>query len=82
MKITIFKMDHKFAAKFETGLFEQTYKFRESETLFDLESMQQLISPAFQQEVLDLFKVMNNTRKEAFNKMAPPAPSDEFDEII
>ena len=33
LKITAFKMDNKLSIKFESGLFEQTYKFRESEQL-------------------------------------------------
>ncbi|MBK7870450.1 MAG: hypothetical protein IPJ74_07085 [Saprospiraceae bacterium] len=36
LKITVFKMDNKISIKFESGLYEQTYKFRSGDTISNL----------------------------------------------
>ena len=43
LKITAFKHDGKLSVKFEVGLMEQTYKFRESDKLNDFSGLQKVI---------------------------------------
>jgi len=68
MKITVFQHAGKLSAKFETGLIEQTYKWRESDQLKDFADIEKLVTPAFQQAVLDQFTQMGSIKNEAVNE--------------
>lgn len=81
LKITVFKMDNKLSVKFETGLYEQTFKFRESDELSDFTSMQQLVDKKMIEEVLENFAKMNRSKNEALGRFLPKEMA-EFEEII
>lgn len=81
MKITVFKMDNKLSVKFETGLYEQTFKFRESNELSDFESMQKLVDEHFIAEVIEQFAKLHRTKNEALGRFLPKVVQ-EFEEII
>ena len=81
LKITVFKMDNKLSVKFETGLYEQTFKFRESNELHDFETMQQLVDECFVSEVMENFARLHRSKNEALGRFLPKAGS-EFEEII
>jgi hypothetical protein len=57
-KITIYSWNNKFIFKFETQLFEQTYKVSQTD-LTGEESVNELISDKFMQKVLERFKQMD-----------------------
>jgi len=82
MKITVFQMDNKFSIKFETGLYEQTYKFREREDLKNLEEIKELVNSNFVNNVLQNFQKMNHTKNNALGEKYPQIVEDEFEEII
>ncbi len=65
MKITLFKMDNRLSVKFETGLYEQTYKFRVGPGIESPEDVKKIVTPEFQQQVLDLFAPMHKNKNEA-----------------
>ncbi len=81
MKITVFKMDNKLSVKFETGLYEQTFKFRESNELNGLESIQKLVDEQFIAEVVENFAKLHRTKNEALGRFLPK-PEEGFEEII
>jgi len=82
IKITVFKMDNKLSVKFESGLFEQTYKFRQSDDLEKIEDVQRLVDTTFINNVLAEFTTMNQLKNTALSRFLPESTSDEFDEII
>jgi len=82
MKITVFQMDNKFSIKFETGLYEQTYKFREREDLKSLEEITKLVNANFVNNVLQNFNAMNQAKNQSLADKYPQIREDEFEEII
>lgn len=63
--ISIMKTNDKFILKFEIGPFEQVYKFFESETIFDVDSLKKLIDDNFISKVFETFEQMNSAYKSA-----------------
>lgn len=82
LKITVFKMDNKLSVKFETGLYEQTYKFRESDELKDFESLQKLVDAPFLRFVEEQFGRMHREKNEALGRFLPEEDEAGFPEII
>jgi len=82
LKITVFKMDNKLSVKFETGLYEQTFKFRESDELHDFETMQKLVDGAFVGEVMENFAKMHRSKNEALGRFISKTETADFEEII
>jgi hypothetical protein len=68
LKITVFKNEGKFSIKFESGLLEQLYKFREDERLQSFEDVQRLADAAFIEKSAGLLKGMYEARQEAFER--------------
>jgi esterase/lipase superfamily enzyme len=81
MKITVFKNDGKFSIKFESGLVEQIYKFREDERLQTFEDIQKLADEVFIEKTADLLRGMYATRDDAFQRNFVEE-EDEFDVIL
>lgn len=82
MKITVFKDNGKLTAKFETGLFEQTYKFREMDAMKNLVDVQGLVDEAFQAQVMENFQTMNQIRNQGLDRFLPKLEEEDFEEII
>jgi hypothetical protein len=82
IKITVFKMDDKRSIKFETALFEQTYKFRAFEGFSTFEEIAKLIDSQFINAVETQFLQMNNIKSDIIKKALPIEEQAEFDEII
>lgn len=82
MKITVFKMDNKLSVKFELGLYEQTYKFRESEIMKNMEDAEKLVDAAMIGEVLKNFNNMHKAKNEALSQLVKLEEEGEFPEII
>lgn len=82
MKITVFKMDNRLSVKFETGMHEQTYKFRVEDAVQNLEDVQRIVDAAFQEAVLQVFKTMHMSSMRALSRNLPRSAEDEFDKII
>lgn len=85
LKITVFKMDNKLSVKFETGLYEQTFKFRESNELNDFATMQRLVDERFISEVMENFAKLHQAKNGALGRFLPPTlvgAEEVFEEII
>lgn len=82
MKITVFKMDDKRAIKFETGLLEQTYKFRAYDGCSTFEEIQNIVDNAFIKSVETQFANMGVIKQTVFQKLHSTDVNDEFEEII
>lgn len=82
MKITVFKMDNKFSVKFESGLYEQTYKFRSSDAIGNLEAIQKIVDATFREEVLQELNRMHQRKNQAMARTLPQEVNNEFEEII
>ena len=81
MKITVFKMDNKISVKFENALYEQTYKFRDSEQLNGIEDVQRLVDDTFVAQVLAELPRMHHISQAALGRVQEEA-DNEFEEII
>jgi len=82
MKITVFKDNGKLSAKFETGLFEQTYKFREMDAMKNLVDVKGLVDAEYQARVIENFQVMNQLRNEGLDRFLPKVEEEDFEEIV
>ena len=80
LKITLFRMDNKWAIKLEDGLLEQTYKFREQEGLTSVDDVKALVDAGFLARVEHLLAEMQALR----DSLQPPGPSgpESFPEIL
>jgi len=82
IKITVFNMDNKFSIKFETGMYEQTYKVRSMPSISGIEDIKKLVDATFMEEVMQQFGVMNRMSNGALERFLPVVDEDEFEEII
>jgi hypothetical protein len=81
MKISVFVNDNRWSIKFEQGLLEQTYKFRDGEGVASLEEAIRWTTEAVIASVTDTFTRMHHTRLDATHTHLPALP-DEFETII
>ncbi|MEM9887717.1 MAG: hypothetical protein AAF849_17615 [Bacteroidota bacterium] len=82
LKITVFKMNNKISVKLESGLYEQTYKFRESNHLKNIQDVQRLIDEEFVQAVANDFNNMHQRKMRVMDRFLPQTEEDEFDTLI
>ncbi|MEM8523554.1 MAG: hypothetical protein AAGG68_02865 [Bacteroidota bacterium] len=82
LKITVFKMNNKLSVKFESGLYEQTYKFRESEDLKNIEQMKHLVDNQLIIQVEQGLAQMHQIKNQALSRYLPPVEDNEFDTLI
>ena len=82
LKITLFEMDNRLSVKFETGLYEQTYKFRKGDLIKTAEDIKKVVTSAFKAKVLAQFNQMHQLKNESvIETLANPAEGS-FEEII
>ncbi|AEE53772.1 hypothetical protein [Haliscomenobacter hydrossis] len=82
LKITVFKMENRISVKFESGLYEQTYKFRHGEGVETLEDVEKVVDATFQAQVLQHLNAMHEIRNQAISRNIVLEEEDEFDRII
>lgn len=82
LKITLFKMDNKLSVKFESGFYEQTYKFRIADGLETAEDLKKLVDESFLLAVDEQFIQLNYIKLGALTRHLPPTEEDEFETII
>lgn len=61
--ISVFKSNEKIILKFEIGPFEQTYKFLETELIYNTESIASLVNEELIKKVFGIFDEMNKNYK-------------------
>ncbi len=81
MKITVFKTDTRISVKFETGFYEQTYKFPIDVHLQNLDDVKRLVDQAFISAVRQEMERMHRISVQAAARR-PPEKEHDFEEII
>ncbi len=82
LKITLFKTGNRYSMKFESGLYEQTYKFREGEGVEGVNDLRELIDPPFIEAVAAEIQRMHRLRAQAIARRQDNTDEEAFDEII
>jgi hypothetical protein len=82
LKITVFKMENKISIKFESGLYEQTYKFRTGDGMETFEDVEKLVDSAFLERVGELLQTMHEVKSQALLRQFTDQEEDEFETII
>lgn len=82
LKITVFKMNERLSVKFESGLYEQTYKFRPGGGADSLDELRALIDETFLEEVEQGLAAMHRRSMAALARRQPEAGEEEFEEIL
>lgn len=85
-KITVFHQGMRFTVKFEDGLYEQSFKFRESDAIKNIEDIRRLVDQTFINEVKSRFHVMRQSVGDLMDRYLQPqdnaVESFEEEEII
>lgn len=81
-KVTVFHQGLRFMVKFEDGLYEQAFKFRESDKIKGLSDIQNLIDPPFVNEVMYRFSEMRQSTAKLMNRFISDSSEEEDEEII
>ena len=81
LKISVFKNEGRTSVKFETALYEQTYKMGDDERFATLEGIQSWVDAALLERVMEGFRQMHSARLEA-NARQFPVRSEEIFEVI
>ena len=82
LKITIFKNDGKFSMKFENGLLEQTYKFRDDERLASVDDVKKCVDALFIEKVEEILRGMYAAKTETMQRHLSQSDEDEFETIV
>ncbi len=62
LKISIFTNDNRFTLKFESGLYEQTYKFRDGDGYDNVDAIIKLVTDPFCIDVLQLLNLQHKMK--------------------
>lgn len=62
LRISIFTNDNRFSLKFEAGLYEQTYKFRDGDGFDDVDAIVSLVTESLCQDVLNIFNLQHKMK--------------------
>ena len=81
LKISIFKNEGKFSIKFEAGLLEQTYKFRDDERLGSVDDVKRIVDADFIAEIENILRGMKQAQIQAMERTFP-MNEHEFDVIL
>lgn len=81
IKTTVFRHDEKFMVKFETTLFEQTFKFRASEKVNTFKDIEALVDKQFVEEVKERFNEMYESSNSLLGRFLDDHEED-WEEII
>jgi hypothetical protein len=82
LKITVFSMDNRLSVKFESGTYEQIYKFRSGEEVTTAADVRRIVDASFLEQVSATLQQMHRTRMAALSRQFPTTAEEEFEEII
>ncbi|MDO8369029.1 MAG: hypothetical protein Q7T20_19685 [Saprospiraceae bacterium] len=82
LKISVFKNDGRTSVKFETSLYEQTFKMGDDERFNTLEGVQKIVDDPMIEKIMEGFRQMHSTRLEAMARNYPVQAGEIFEEII
>lgn len=76
-------MDNKASVKLESGLYEQTFKFRSGEGIETVEDVRRLLDGPFLEKIQQQIQQMHQLKMEAMGRFHDAGdPAEEFEEII
>lgn len=81
LRISIFTNDNRFTLKFESGLYEQTYKFRDGDGFDHVDAIVNLVTESFCQDVLNLLNLQHKMKLSHVSKQIS-SNEPEFPVII
>jgi len=81
-KVTVFHQGLRYMVKFEDGLYEQAFKFRESDKIKGLNDIQKLIDRPFIDEVMYRFTEMRQSTGKMLGRFIGESAEFEDEEII
>ncbi len=81
-KITIFRNDNRLSVKLESGLVEQTFKFRDGEGIDHVDDVHRLMDKPFLAEIAALMKQMQLARHSALRRHLENNSAKEAFEVI
>ena len=79
MKVTFFEQGLRYSIKFEDGLYEQTYKFRQGEGMSNLKELKALVDQPFLEAVRTQFEQM---REQVSGLLSRQFPAQDETEAI
>jgi hypothetical protein len=81
LRISIFTNENRFSLKFESGLYEQTFKFRDGDGFDHVDAIVNLVTDSFCKDVIQLFNLQHEIK---LNHSSSQMPRDipEFPVII
>lgn len=82
LKITIFLHDSKYSVKFESGLYETTYKFRSGDSIDSVDAIKGIVDAQFIAEVAQTLPKMHQQKLQAIGRWIQAREEEEFEEII
>ncbi|MFM7092896.1 MAG: hypothetical protein ACKOZZ_19035 [Bacteroidota bacterium] len=81
LRISIFTNENRFSLKFESGLYEQTFKFRDGDGFDHVDAIVNLVTDSFCKDVIQLFNLQHEIKlNHTSNQMPRDIP--EFPVII
>ncbi len=82
LKISVFKNDGRTSVKFETALYEQTFKLGDDERFSTLEGVQKIVDGPMIEKIMEGFRQMHSTRLDVMTRLFPSSEEVVFQEII
>ncbi len=82
LKITLFLHDSKYSVKFESGLYELTYKFRSGDMIDSVEAIKAIVDDQFIVEVMTTLPKMHQQKLGGIGRFIAGKEEEEFEEII
>ena len=82
LKITLFLHDSKYSVKFESGLYELTYKFRSGDEIDSVESIKAIVDAQFIAEVMETLPKMHQQKTNGIRRWLAEKEANEFEDII
>ncbi len=82
LKITLFLHDSKYSVKFESGLYELTYKFRSGDEIDSVEAIKAIVDAQFIAEVMTALPKMHQQKLGGIRRWLTEKEAEDFEEII
>ncbi len=82
LKITLFLHDSKYSVKFESGLYELTYKFRSGDAIDSVEAIKEIVDARFIAEAMEMLPKMHQQKLGGIGRFIASKSEEEFEEII
>jgi hypothetical protein len=82
LKISVFKNEGRTSVKFETSLYEQTYKLGDDERFSTVEGVEEFVDAAMLEKIVQVYQQKQCDRLESMTRNFPVQTEAVFEEII